>query len=146
MSAKNFFTEEQRQKISEAIGAAERNTSGEVRIHVDNSCKIDVLDQAAEVFKKLKMHETDLRNGVLFYLAVDDHKFAILGDKGINEKVPTNFWDMIRDQMLEHFKKKEFTEGLIKGIGMAGEQLKTYFPLQSSDRNELSDDMSFDHK
>lgn len=146
MSARNFFTDEQRARIQNAILEAEKNTSGEVRIHIDNDCKIDVLDQAAEIFKKLKMHETGLRNGVLFYLAVNDHKFAILGDKGINEKVPDGFWDNIRDVMMAHFKQKEFTEGLTKGIGMAGEQLKTYFPLGTDDKNELSDDMTFDHK
>lgn len=144
MSAKNFFTKEQQEAIVQSIVNAELNTSGEVKVHIDNKCKGDVLDVAADYFKKLKMHETELRNGVLFYLSVDDHKFAILGDKGINEKVPHDFWDHIRDAMLNHFKKHEFTEGLMKGIEMAGEKLKVHFPYNNADNNELSNDLSFE--
>lgn len=143
MSAKNFFTEEQKHTIQKAIADAELNTSGEIRVHIDDVCKEDVLDKAANIFHGLKMDATALRNGVLFYLAVNDHKFAILGDKGINEKVPSDFWDHIKLTMLEHFKKHEFTEGLTMGINMAGEKLKAHFPLHHTDTNELSNDMSF---
>ena len=143
MSANKFFSEGQKKAIQKAIEAAELNTSGEVRVHIDSRCKGDVLDQAADTFKKLKMHETALRNGVLFYLAITDQKFAILGDKGINEKVPSDFWDSVRNAMLAHFYKLEFTEGLIKGIDMAGEKLKTHFPHASDDKNELNNEMSF---
>ncbi|MES2285586.1 MAG: TPM domain-containing protein [Bacteroidota bacterium] len=143
MSAKNFFNEDQKHAIQKAIADAELNTSGEIRVHIDDVCKEDVLDKAANIFHSLKMDATALRNGVLFYLAVKDHKFAILGDKGINEKVPSDFWDHIKLTMLEHFKKQEFTEGLSKGINMAGEKLKTHFPLHHNDTNELSNDMSF---
>ena len=143
MSAKNFFTPEQQKTIQEAIAGAERNTSGEIRVHIDDKCKEDVLDTAANLFHHLKMDATALRNGVLFYLAVDDHKFAIIGDKGINEKVPADFWDHIKETMLAHFKRAEFTEGLCQGIGMAGEKLKAHFPLQNDDSNELTNDMSF---
>lgn len=144
MSAKDFFTKEQQTAIVRSIANAELNTSGEVKVHIDSKCNGDVLDVAADYFKKLKMHETELRNGVLFYLSVDDHKFAILGDKGINEKVPHDFWDNIRDAMLDHFKHREFTEGLVKGIEMAGEQLKAHFPYNKNDNNELSNDLSFE--
>ena len=143
MSSKNFFTEEQKQAIQKAIANAELNTSGEIRLHVDSKCKGDGLDAAVETFDKLKMHKTALRNGVLFYLAVDDKKFAIVGDKGINDTVPKGFWDEVRDTMLAHFKNQEFTEGLCKGIEMAGVKLKTHFPLQKNDTNELSNDVSF---
>ena len=143
MSARNFFTSEQQKSIQQSIAKAELNTSGEIREHIDDKCKGDVLDAAANMFHKMKIDKTELRNGVLFYLAVSDHKFAILGDKGINEKVPTDFWDHIKDVMLSHFKKQEFTEGLSKGIEMAGEKLKTNFPLQSNDTNELTNDVSF---
>jgi uncharacterized membrane protein len=143
MSARNFFTSEQQKSIQQSIANAELNTSGEIRVHIDDKCKGDVLDAAANMFHKMKIDKTELRNGVLFYLAVSDHKFAILGDKGINEKVPTDFWDHIKDVMLSHFKKQEFTEGLSKGIEMAGEKLKTNFPLQSNDTNELTNDVSF---
>jgi uncharacterized membrane protein len=143
MSARNFFSKEQQKSIQNAIAAAELNTSGEIRVHIDDKCKGDVIEQAAIRFNYLKMDKTELRNGVLFYLAVNDQLFAIIGDKGINEKVPEGFWDDIRDTMLAHFKKQEFTEGLSKGIEMAGEKLKMHFPLQHNDKNELSNEVTF---
>lgn len=143
MIAANFFSKEEKQRIKEAIAEAELNTSGEIRLHVDNRCKIDVLDCAANWFEKLKMHETEKRNGVLFYLAVKDRKFAILGDAGINEVTPDDFWDNIKERMLELFTENRFADGLVKGISMAGEQLKEHFPYQSDDINELSDEISF---
>lgn len=143
MSAKKFFTTDQQKSIQDAIAKAELNTSGEIRVHIDDKCKGDVLDCAANMFHQLKMNKTELRNGVLFYLAVTDKKFAILGDKGINEKVPANFWDNIKEVMFENFKQQKFTEGLCKGIEMAGEKLKANFPLQSNDTNELTNDVSF---
>mgnify|MGYP003465699572 CR=1 FL=1 len=144
MDAKDFFTEAQKQQIQKAIAGAEFNTSGEIRVHIDNVCKDEVLDRAANVFHELKMDTTALRNGILFYLAINDRKFAILGDKGINEKVPADFWDLIKKTMLDYFKQQQFTEGLSKGIEMAGEKLKTYFPLQDNDTNELSNEVSFE--
>ena len=143
MGAKKFFTKDEQNLIKQAIAKAELNTSGEVRVHIDNKCNGDVLDVAANQFKKLDMHKTELRNGVLFYLSVSNRKFAILGDKGINEKVPANFWDIIRDEMAIHFKQNNFVEGLSKGIAMAGEKLKIHFPYQSTDINELSDEVSY---
>ena len=143
MPAKNFFSDQQRLSIQKAIAEAESNTSGEIRVHIDDSCREDVLDKAANTFHKLKMNKTALRNGVLFYLAIEDRKFAILGDKGINEKVPMDFWDNIKEAMAVSFKQQKFTEGLCKGIEMAGEKLKTHFPLQNDDTNELSDEISF---
>src|SRR4051812_42463404 len=144
MDAKKIFLDEQKKQIQRAIADAEFNTSGEIRVHVDDVCKLDVLDQAANVFHKLEMDATVLRNGILFYLAIKDRKFAILGDQGINEKVPTDFWDNIKETILNHFKKEEFTEGLSTGIKMAGEKLKMYFPRQDNDTNELSNDLSFE--
>ena len=144
MSVENFFSKEEKKQITDAIAEAELNTSGEIRLHMEGHCKIDVLDRAAYIFEKLKMHETAQRNGVLFYLAVHDHKFAILGDGGINQVVPANFWDEIKETMLGFFKEGKFTDGLSKGILMAGEQLKANFPYHHEDVNELSDEISFD--
>jgi uncharacterized membrane protein len=144
MSVENFFSKTEKQQIAEAIASAEHNTSGEIRLHVEGRCKIDVLDRAAYIFEKLEMHQTAQRNGVLFYLAVYDRKFAILGDAGINKLVPENFWDEIKETMLSFFKEGKFTEGLAKGILMAGEQLKANFPYQNDDVNELSDEISFE--
>ena len=139
-----LFTEQQPKQVQDAIAQAELNTSGEIRVHIDKRCKEEPMKMAIAVFEKLGMHKTEQRNAVLFYLAMDDKKLAILGDKGINEAVPTNFWDEIRDLMVSHFKKGEFTEGLSKGIVMAGAQLKTAFPYQSDDTNELSNEITFE--
>ncbi len=137
------FTKEQEQQIVNAIKQAELNTSGEIRVHVEKKCKGDVLDRAANVFAMLEMHQTELRNGVLFYLATHDKQFAILGDAGINVNVPENFWETIKETMLLHFKDGDFTLGLSKGIEMAGEKLKEFFPYQSDDLNELPDEISY---
>jgi uncharacterized membrane protein len=144
--AENFFSSEERSMIIEAIKAAELNTSGEIRVHLENCCSIDVLDRAAYLFSKLKMHCTEKHDGVLFYLAVVDRKFAILGDSGINSVTPDNFWDEIKETMAASFSEGKFTDGLVKGIGMAGEALKKNFPHQKDDINELKDDISFGRK
>ena len=144
MSVENFFSKEEKKQITDAIAQAELNTSGEIRLHVEGRCKLDVLDRAAYVFDKLKMYETAQRNGVLFYLAVYDRKFAILGDGGINNLVHADFWDEIKETMLGFFKDGKFADGISKGILMAGEQLKANFPYQSDDVNELSDEISFE--
>jgi uncharacterized membrane protein len=144
MSVENFFSEVEKKQITDAIGQAEHNTSGEIRLHVEGHCKIDVLDRAAYVFGKLDMYKTAQRNGVLFYLAVYDRKFAIIGDAGINNVVPENFWDEIKQTILTFFKQGKFAEGLSQGIVMAGEQLKANFPYQSNDINELPNEISFE--
>jgi uncharacterized membrane protein len=146
MKAADFFTPEQKKQITDAIKEAELNTSGEIRVHVEMDCKEDVLDRAAFWFEKLKMHKTELRNGVLFYLSVNDRKFAILGDAGINAVTPDNFWDEIKETVIGHFKKDEYAQGLSKGIKMAGQALQEHFPYQKDDINELSDDISFGKK
>lgn len=145
MKAKELFTDDLRKKVVLAIEEAELNTSGEIRLHVDDKCKEEVLDRAAYVFEKLEMHKTELRNGVLFYLAVEDRKFAILGDVGINQKVPSNFWDEIKEDVISHFKKAEYAEGLAAGIVKAGKQLRTHFPYQEDDVNELDNEISFNN-
>ena len=142
-SARNYFTKEEKDDITLAIKNAELDTSGEIRVHIENTCKGDAKDQAAYLFEKLNMHKTELRNGVLFYLAAKNRKFAILGDVGINQKVPENFWDKIRDIMLGHFRENKFTDGLTEGITMAGKQLKEHFPYQTDDVSELPDEISF---
>lgn len=143
---KDFFTKEQKEDIRIAILNAELDTSGEIRVHIEDKCPGDVLDRAAFIFKKLKMVETEKRNGVLFYLAVKNRKFAVIGDVGINSVVPENFWDDIKDRMIHHFRNEKFTDGLIEGIIMVGEKLKAHFPYKAGDKNELSDDISFGEK
>lgn len=131
-------------KITAAIKEAETNTSGEIRVHIESNCEGNVLDRATEVFADLQMHKTELRNGVLFYVALEDHEFAVLGDAGINAIVPDNFWEEITAEVIKHFKQKQYAEGLTKGILMAGEQLKAHFPYdRHGDTNELDDEISF---
>jgi uncharacterized membrane protein len=143
MSPIHLFSAEQKAQILEAIRKAELNTSGEIRIHIDRRCKGDALDRAAYLFEKLGMHKTNLRNGVLFYLSVDDRKFAILGDAGINAVVGDDYWDQIKDVMAEKFREGDFTGGIETAILMAGEQLKQHFPYSRDDVNELPDEISF---
>lgn len=137
------FSKEQKELIVKAIKEAELNTSGEIRVHIENNCPEDVMDRAAYWFAKLKMHQTELRNGVLFYLALNHRKFAILGDIGINSVVPENFWNDTKEAMLPYFAEGNFAEGLSKGIHLAGEKLKQYFSYQKDDINELDDEISF---
>lgn len=138
-----FFTKEQKNEIETAIQTAELNTSGEIRVHIESKCPNDPMDRAAFWFAELKMQKTEQRNGVLFYMAVDDKKFAILGDVGINSKVDEGFWNSTKDLMLDFFKDGKYSQGLSVGIIQAGLQLKQHFPYQTDDVNELADEISF---
>ncbi|NOU47096.1 MAG: TPM domain-containing protein [Bacteroidales bacterium] len=143
-NAKNFFTDQQKSNIKQAITDAELNTSGEIRVHLENHCNEDVLDRASYLFDKLEMKKTDMRNAVLFYVAVKDKKFAVIGDSGINSLVEENFWEDVKSLLLGQFKNGNFTEGLVAGISKAGEKLKKHFPYQTDDTNELSNEISFE--
>ena len=145
MSAESlFFGEGEQQLIIKAIREAENETSGEIKVHIEKKCATqDVMERATEVFGLLNLHQTVARNGVLFYLAYEDRKFAVLGDKGIYEKVSLDFWDSTKQLLRSHFASNQFAKGLCEGIKEAGIQLKTHFPYQSDDINELPDDISF---
>lgn len=142
-NAEWFFSNDDKAQILAAIKNAENETSGEIRLFIEDTCNISTLDRAAQIFETLEMHKTALRNGVLFYLAVGSKKFAIIGDAGINSKVPPNFWDEIKINTLEAFAKEKFAEGLITGVSKAGLALKQYFPRSIDDINELPDDIVF---
>jgi uncharacterized membrane protein len=146
MNSSEFLSKEQEILVENAIKEAERNTSGEIRVHIETEIKGDVLDRAAYLFEYLDMHKTAQRNGVLFYLATKSRKFAILGDAGINAKVPADFWDQIKESMGAAFAEGKFAEGLSQGILTAGQQLETHFPFLKDDVNELSNDISFGNK
>ncbi len=143
MRVDKFLTKDQKTDVVNAIKEAEKMTSGEIRIHMESNCKDDALERAVKVFEKLKMHQTELRNGIIVYLAVSDKKFAIFGDEGINDVVPENFWKDVKEEMRKEFVKDNFSRGLETGIHMVGEKLKEFFPYQTNDVNELSDDISF---
>jgi uncharacterized membrane protein len=140
--AKQFLTKEEESLIVAAIGTAEKETSGEIRVHIESVCKADAVDRAVEVFYSLKMEQTLQKNGVLIYVAVKDRKLAIIGDSGINAVVPDGFWDSTRDFLVDHFKTGKIAIGLAGAIELAGQQLKKYFPYQADDENELSNEIS----
>jgi uncharacterized membrane protein len=143
MTAKaTWLTAAEEEAVVEAIRLAELHTSGEIRVHLESTTKKDPYERAKEVFELLKMDATELRNGVLIYLAYEDHMFAICGDEGINNLVASDFWDCTRDIMQEQFRKGNFKQGLIDGITRVGERLITYFPRQEGDSNELTNQIS----
>jgi uncharacterized membrane protein len=141
---KMFFTEEEQAKIVEAIKAAEKNTSGEIKVHIATTSQWeDVVKQATLIFDQLELEKTKQRNGVLIYIAKEDRQFAIWGDVGINRVVPEGYWESTIDLMRSYMKVGQYAEGVIKGIHMIGIKLKKYFPLETDDKNELSDEISF---
>jgi len=141
-SARKFFSAADEGLIRQAIANAELEISGEIRVHIDSEFKGDVLDRAAYLFKKLGMTKTMLRNGILFYLAVQSRKFAVIGDKGINQKVPEGFWENITNTMAGQFKEGNVAAGLAEAIERAGVEMKKHFPAEKNNVNELTDDIS----
>ncbi len=138
----DFLTSSEEREVVEAIRIAEKNTSGEIRVHIEKETSIAPIERAVEVFHQLKMDTTQERNGVIIYIAAKSKQFAIYGDKGINDKVNDDFWNSTKDIMLQYFKNGENKLALIKGIEKAGEQLKKYFPYHSDDIDELSNEIS----
>jgi uncharacterized membrane protein len=142
MKASDLFSPAQIAAIESAIGEAERNTSGELRLYIEDHSVDDVLDRAAFIFDKLEMHRTEQRNGVLIYMAIKDHTFAIIGDAGINNVVPSDFWERIKDEMATSFQQGNFEQGLISGILSAGKALSEHFPFdRKGDTNELPNEI-----
>lgn len=141
--AKDFLTPSEEEEVVEAIRTAEGNTSGEIRVHLENSTGgKEIFERAMEVFHQLKMDNTKEENGVLIYVAVEDHQFVIYGDRGINKVVPPDFWESTKDIIVSRFREKKFKQGLVEGIIKAGEQLKKHFPWSPDTRNELSNTIS----
>lgn len=138
----DFLTKAEEQEVVQAIGKAEKNTSGEIRVHIEKETSMVAIDRAMEVFRSLNMENTQERNGVIIYVAVKSHQFAIYGDKGIDEKVGADFWNCTKDAMQNHFQNGNFKQGLIDGILNAGEQLKKHFPYVDNDLDELTNEIS----
>lgn len=143
MPARKFLSKEEEQHIIEAIAEAENNTSGEIRVHIEHHCNRDPLERAARIFHELGMDETELRNGVLIYIASEDHKAAVYAGEGIHKKVEEHFWNDVLNIIINHFKKEEFEEGIADAVVKVGEKLKELFPIQRNDINELSDEISY---
>ena len=143
MTVEDVLSAEQQARVVDAIRLAELNTSGEVKVHLERFCKGDALDRAKEKFAKLNLHKTALRNAVIVYVAVEDRKAAIFGDEGIHAKVDADYWKTELDQMLAHFKKGEYAEGLIHTVAAIGDKLKSEFPYNAdTDTNEVSNEIS----
>lgn len=141
-TVRDFFSSAQEELLVTAIKEAEKNTSGEIRVHLESTAQKDHYEHAQRVFEQLGMTKTEARNGVLFYLAVNDKRFVILGDQGIDDQTPENFWSGIKEDMQNHFKSGAFVQGLESGIKQAGKALQEFFPYQSNDQNELPDEIS----
>jgi uncharacterized membrane protein len=142
LKTEKFLTSKQEAEIVEAIRIAEENTSGEIRVHIEDKSEKPSIERAKEVFNTLEMFKTEARNGVLFYINVSGNQFAIIGDEGIDKVVPTDFWESTKNIVLNNFAEKKYKKGLVEGIKKAGEQLKHYFPYQSDDTNELPNEIS----
>lgn len=138
----DFLLAEEEQEIVQAILKAEKNTSGEIRVHIEPTAKIDHFSRAQQVFHFLKMDNTKDENGVLLYVAVNDKKFVIYGDKGIDRVVPKGFWESTKETIATNFKKGDFKQGIIEGVLKAGKELEDHFPWNHNDTNELSDAIS----
>ncbi|CAM1360063.1 conserved hypothetical protein [Tenacibaculum litoreum] len=138
----DFLTAKEEEEIVQAIREAERNTSGEIRVHIEKTTDVSHYDRALEVFQMLKMFNTQQRNGVLLYIAVDDHKFVIYGDEGINKVVPENFWETTKEAIQNQFKQGNFKQGIIDGVLKAGKELQAHFPWTTDDEDELSNEIS----
>ncbi len=137
-----FFSKKEKKQILAAVREAEKNTSGEIRLHLEFKACEPVYGHAQKVFQRIGMTKTVQRNGVLIFLATRNKKFAVLGDIGINEKVPEGFWNDVVRTMEIHFKKNRFAEGISEAVLRIGEKLKAYFPYRKDDKNELPDGIS----
>ena len=146
MHQKDFLNSLDQERIRAAIDVAEQQTSGEIRVHIQSSARGEIRQVAERTFERLGMTKTELRNGVLLFVCCEEQRFVILGDSGINERVPAGFWDDIAARLTIRFKAGEFTEGIVDAIHSAGDELRTFFPRQKGDVNELTNEISVDHR
>ena len=138
----DFLTTNEENEVIEAIRKAEKNTSGEIRVHIENKCPYNIEKRVIDVFHFLKMDNTKLQNGVLFYISISDRCFSIYGDKGINNVVPDNFWESTKNLVTSHFQKGSFKQGLVEGILKAGKVMEEFFPWHHFDNDELPNEIS----
>ncbi len=144
MPARKFLSEEDEERIVQAIADAEEFTTGEIRIHIEAICKKDPVERAKAIFGELDMHKTDARNGVILYIATKDRKVAIFGDEGISQQVEKNFWQDEIDKLIGEFKQGNFEKGIESVVGDIGEKLKRFFPSDGADPNELDNEITFE--
>lgn len=145
MASDELLTEEQEQQVITAIKKAELQTSGEIRVHIEQHCNKDPLERAARIFHELGMDQTDQQNGVLIYIAGEDHKAAVYAGKGIHEQVEDGFWSDVLNLLLNHFKKSAFVEGIEAAVQKVALKLEDLYPYRKSDANELSNEISYNN-
>jgi uncharacterized membrane protein len=145
MHQKDFLASLDQQQIIDAVATAEKMTSGEIRVHIQPKAHGEIRTVAERTFERLGMTKTALRNGVLLFIACEEQRFVILGDRGIDEKVPAGFWDEIAARLTIHFKAGSYTEGIVEAIHSAGEELLHYFPRAEGDVNELTNEINVEH-
>ena len=144
MHQKEFLALLDQPRIVAAIGTAEKMTSGEIRVHIQPHARGDIREVAERTFERLGMTKTAQRNGVLLFIACEEQRFVILGDRGIDEKVPAGFWDEIAARLTIAFQQRAFTDGITHAIHSAGEELRHYFPRAHDDVNELTNDINIE--
>ena len=144
MHQKEFLAQLEQPRIVAAIATAEKMTSGEIRVHIQPRAHGEIREVAERTFERLGMTKTALRNGVLLFIACEEQRFVILGDRGIDEKVPPGFWDEIAAGLTRAFQQREFTEGIAHAIHRAGEELRAFFPRAHDDVNELTTDINIE--
>lgn len=142
-SSNHFLTEKQEQRVVEAIQKAEKKTSGEIRVHIEDHCENEPLMRAARIFHELGMGQTAQQNGVLIYIASDDKKAAVYAGKGIHKQVEEGFWDDVLKILISHFKNQAFVEGIEQAIAKVADKLVELFPHERGDINELSNEISY---
>jgi uncharacterized membrane protein len=133
----HYFSQFDSDRIVQAISDAEARTSAEIRVHVTRRVPEDLEERALRRFHLLGMTRTAERNGVLVYIAPRAHKFRVLGDVAIHEKAGADFWTAVAAAMEGHFKKGEFTDGVVEAVRTIGEKLAAHFPRRAGDVNEL---------
>ena len=143
MASDGFLTENQEQKIIEAIKKAEQKTSADIRVHIEQNCNRDALERAARIFHELGMDQTQQQNGVLIYVASEDHKAAVYAGQGIHEQVEEGFWNDVLNVLISHFKEGAFEEGIEAAVYKVAPKLKELYPYHRSDKNELTNEISY---
>ena len=142
LTLNKMLSELDKNSVVEAIQAAEEITSGEIRVHIDKKGGKDPFKEAKRVFERLGMTKTKERNGVLIYLCFERKQIAILGDQGINEKVPEGYWDELYHSMAAAFRNEQYGRGICKAIERIGEKLSAHFPVNADNPNELSNEIT----
>ena len=142
---RSFFSDQENKTIVEAIRTAERSTSGEIRVFVESRCRfVDPLDRALEIFARLKMQNTAQRNSVLVYVAIKDRQLAVYGDTGIHQKTGSEYWKAAVNNMISHFNREDYADGIANCVTMIGKALQEHFPYDKDlDKNELPDEIIF---